>query len=69
MLQAARSKGETMPLSLAYALLALAIVLIVFLVVNRVRGQRFALVAAVLTFMSMFALFVTMVMFITSRMR
>jgi len=68
MMQAARSKGGTMPLSLAYALLALAIVLIVFLVVNRVRGPRFALVAAVLTFMSMFALFVTMVMFITSRM-
>ena len=58
-----------MPLSLAYALLALAIVLIVFLVVNRVRGLGFALVAAVLTLMSMFALFVTMVMFITSRMR
>jgi len=57
-----------MPLSLAYALLALAIVLIVFLVVNRVRGLGFALVAAVLTLMSMFALFVTMVMFITSRM-
>ncbi len=57
-----------MPLSLTYALLALAFVLIVFMIVNRVRGLRFALVAAGLTFMSMFALFVTMVMFITSRM-
>ncbi len=57
-----------MPLSLAYALLALAIVLIVFVVVDRVRGLTSALVAAVLTFMSMFALFVAMVMFMTSRM-
>ena len=57
-----------MPLSLAYALLALAIVLIVFLVVNRVRGLGFALIAAALTIMSMFALFVIMVMFVTSRM-
>jgi len=57
-----------MPLSLAYALLALAIVLIVFLVVNRVRGLGFALIAAALTIMNMFALFVIMVMFVTSRM-
>jgi len=57
-----------MPLSLAYALLALAIVLIVFLVVNRVRGLGFALVSAIVAFMSMFALFVVMVMPITSRM-
>ncbi len=57
-----------MPLSLAFGLLALAIVLIVFLVVYRMRGLEFALAAVVLTCMSMLALFVSMIMVITSRM-
>ena len=57
-----------MPPSLTYALLALAIALIVFLVVSRVRGLGFALVSAIVAFMSMFGLFVVIVMLVTSRM-
>lgn len=57
-----------MALSLAFALLAFALVLIVFLVVYRMRGLGFALVAGALTFVTMFTLFVVMVMLITSRM-
>jgi hypothetical protein len=57
-----------MSLSLFYALPAFAIVLIVFLFVYRMRGLGFALVAGGLTFVTLFTLFVAMVMFITSRM-
>lgn len=57
-----------MSLSLFYALPAFAIVLIVFLFVYRRRGMGFALVAGGLTFVTMFTLFVAMVMLITSRM-
>jgi hypothetical protein len=57
-----------MALSLVFALLAFAIVLIVFLVVYRTRGLGFALVAGGLAVVTMFTLFVAMVMLITSRM-
>lgn len=57
-----------MALSLAFALLAFVIVLIVFLVVYRTRGLGFALVAGGLAVVTMFTLFVAMVMLITSRM-
>ncbi len=57
-----------MMLSLAFALIAFAIVLTVFLVAHRLRGLGLALVAGGLACMAMFTLFVAMVMFITSRM-
>lgn len=65
---ALRAFAVVMSFSLACALLAFAIVLIVFLVVYRMRGQRSAFVAGGLTFVTMFTLFVAMVMLITSRM-
>jgi hypothetical protein len=57
-----------MALSLVYAFLSLAILLTVFLVVNRLRGLTFALAATVLTFAGMFALFMCMVTLITLQM-
>lgn len=57
-----------MPLSLLYALPALAILLVVFLVVYRLRGLAFALAAAVLTFVGLFALYVGMVALVTGGM-
>jgi hypothetical protein len=57
-----------MSLSLFYALLAVAFVLIVFLVVYRRRGMGFALAVGGLALLSMFALFAALAMFITSRM-
>lgn len=55
----------TMPFSVAFALLILAVVLITFLVVRRVRGPWFALAASFLAFVGMFALFVAVVTLIT----
>lgn len=57
-----------MPLSLLYALPALAILLIVFLVVNRLRGLTFALVTTALTLVGLFALYVVMVSLIIGSM-
>jgi hypothetical protein len=57
-----------MPLSIVYALVALAVVLIVFLVVHRLRGLGFALAAASLAFIGLFAFFLAMAFVITSQM-
>jgi hypothetical protein len=59
---------DAMPLSVAFALFTLVMVLIVFLVVRRARGPWFALAAGGLAFVGMFALFLGMLMFITSSM-
>ncbi len=57
-----------LPLSLVYTCFALVILLVVFLVALRVRGLIFALAATGVTFVGLFALFATLVIFVTSRM-
>ncbi len=57
-----------MSLSLVFALVASTFLLIVFLIGNRVRGIRLALVAAGLALAGMLALYAAMVMLITSSM-
>ncbi len=57
-----------MPLSFAFALLAFAIVLIVFIAANRSRGLRLALVAGALTCVAMLALYVVAITLITATM-
>ena len=58
-----------MPLSIVYALVALAVVLIVFLVVYRLRGLGFALAAASLAFIGLCTFFLAMAFVITRQMR
>ncbi len=58
-----------MAFSLAFALLAIAVVLIVFLAAKRARGLRYALAAAAVVFIGVFALFVVMTTLITSSMQ
>ncbi len=57
-----------MSLSLFYALLAFAIVLIVFVVSYRSRGMGFALMAGGVAIFGLFALFAALLVFITGSM-
>lgn len=57
-----------MPFSAIYALLALVVVVVVFEVVRRWRGWGFAVAAGGLALAGLFAVFVGMVLFITSQM-
>ncbi len=54
-----------MPFSIAFALLSLAIVLIIFFVVKRAYGPGSALAASSLAFLGLLALFVGMITLIT----
>lgn len=54
-----------MPFSVAFALLGLVIVLIIFLVVNRAYGPGSAVAASRLALLGLLALFVAVTTFIT----
>ncbi len=58
-----------MSFSLGYALVAFALMAIVFLVANRVRGLRFALTVTTLTFVAMFTMFLVLIVLAVTQMQ